>query len=227
MRVFEDRRDAGRRLAAALADEPGLAGVRRRGPGGALQRVVVLAIPGGGLPVGAEVARALDAEFDIVVVRKLRTPQNPELGFGAVASDGHVEIDQELVHRLRLTPEQISAEIDDRRQLIGRRLELYRSVTPPVDLVGALVIVVDDGIATGGTAREACALARRMGAERVVLAVPVAPRRTAAGFASAADRVLVLTEPAEFLAVGRAYKDFGQLDDASSLEVLRELAAGN
>ncbi|MGH8895787.1 MAG: phosphoribosyltransferase [Egibacteraceae bacterium] len=216
--VFQDRYDAGRRLATALADDAGLAGG---------QRLVVLAIPRGGLPVGAEVARALDAEFDVVVVRKLRTPQNPELGFGAVGSDGHVEIDQQLVRRLRLTQEQIRAEIEDRRQLIERRLELYRSVTPAVDLAGALVIVVDDGIATGATAREACALARRMGAARVVLAVPVAPWRTAAEFASAADRVLVLNEPAEFFAVGQAYKDFGQLDDASSLEVLRELAARN
>jgi putative phosphoribosyl transferase len=215
MRVFEDRRDAGRQLAAALVDDPGLKGDHR---------VVVLAIPRGGLPVGAEVARAIGAEFDVVVVRKLRTPQNPELGFGAVSSDGHVEIDQDLVQRLQLTQEQIRAEIDDRLRLIEQRLALYRSVAPPVDLTGALVIVADDGIATGATAREACALARRMGAVRVVLAAPVAPPRAAIELASAADHVLILCEPEEFIAVGQVYENFSQLDDASGLELLRELA---
>lgn len=213
--MFEDRRDAGRRLASVLAADEGLAGGHHR--------VVVLAIPRGGLPVGAEIARALGAEFDVVVVRKLRTPQNPELGFGAISSDGRVEIDQQLVQRLGLTQDQIRAEVDDRRQLIEQRLERYRNVAPAVNLAGALVIVVDDGIATGGTARQACALARRMGADRIVLAVPVAPRRAAAELASAADRVLVLIQPADFLAVGQAYRDFGQLDEASSLELFREV----
>jgi putative phosphoribosyl transferase len=215
MDVFEDRRDAGRRLAAALAAEDGLLTNA--------ERVVVLAIPRGGLPVGAEVARELNAAFDVVVVRKLRTPQNPELGFGAVGSDGHVDIDQAMVSRLGLTEEQVQREIEDRRRVIGRRLELYRSVAPAVDLNGATVIVVDDGIATGGTAREACNLARRLGAATVVLAVPVAPPGAADELRQAADRVVVLSEPAEFLAVGQAYKEFSQLDDDASLEVLREL----
>lgn len=213
MKVFEDRRDAGRRLAAALVDDDLVA---------TAQRVVVLAIPRGGLPVGAEVAQALGAEFDVVVVRKLRTPHNPELGFGAVGPDGHVEIDQDLVERLGLTDEQIESEVKDRQRAITRRLALYRSVIPSVDLAGALAVVVDDGIATGGTARQACALARRLGAARVVLAVPVAPRRASVELGDAADRVLVLSEPAEFLAVGQAYKDFSQLDDPTTLEVLRE-----
>lgn len=217
MRVFEDRRDAGRRLAAVLGDDPALRGS---------DRVVVLAVPRGGLPVGAEVARVHGAEFDIVVVRKLRAPQNPELGFGAVGSDGHAEIDEDLVQQLRLTPGQVRAEIQDRRRLIEQRLERYRGVVPAVDLAGALVIVVDDGIATGGTAREACALARRMGAAQVVLAVPVAPQGAAAEFTTAADRVVVLVEPPEFFAVGQVYREFGQLDDASTLEILRELARG-
>jgi putative phosphoribosyl transferase len=219
MDVFEDRRDAGRRLAAVLA-----AG---NGPVNGAERVVVLAIPRGGLPVGVEVARELGAAFDVVVVRKLRTPQNPELGFGAVGSDGHVDIDRSLVRRLGLTEDQIRREIENRQRVIDTRLQLYRSVAPPVDLSGAVVIVVDDGIATGGTAREACNLARRLGAERVVLAVPVAPPGAADELSQAADEVVVLSEPAEFLAVGQAYKEFDQLDDESSLDVLRELVGGS
>ena len=215
MDIFEDRRDAGRQLAEVLRRDEVLRGD---------QRLVVLAIPRGGLPVGVEVARALDAAFDVVVVRKLRTPQNPELGFGAVGCDGHVDIDQEMVARLGLTEDQIKAEIENRRALIGHRLELFRSVAPAVDLDGATAIVVDDGIATGGTAREACKLARRLGAATVILAVPVAPPGAADELRQAADRVIVLSEPAEFLAVGQAYKEFGQLDDEASLEALREFA---
>jgi putative phosphoribosyl transferase len=215
MKVFEDRRDAGRQLAALLAKEERLAEGRP---------LVVLAIPRGGLPVGAEVARALGAAFDIVVVRKLRTPQNPELGFGALGSDGNVELDEAIISRLGLDEEEIQAEIEDRRRVIASRLALFRSVTPAVDLRDATVIVVDDGIATGGTARQACHLARRMGAARVVLAVPVAPPHIAEEFTEVADRVLVLSEPAEFLAVGQAYKEFDQLDDEASLDVLREFS---
>jgi predicted phosphoribosyltransferase len=213
MEVFEDRQDAGRRLAEALRADPDVA------DGGA--RVVVLAIPRGGLPVGAEVARALGAEFDVVVVRKLRSPHNPELGYGAVGPDGLVELDEELVERLGLSQEQIDGEITDRREAVHRRLEMYRSVAPAVPLDGAVVVVVDDGVATGATARQACAVARRAGAERVVLATPVAPPEALDELADAADRVVVLSKPPEFLAVGQVYRDFEQLDDESVLDALR------
>ncbi|MGH8907407.1 MAG: phosphoribosyltransferase [Egibacteraceae bacterium] len=215
MKIFEDRREAGRQLAALLAQDEALAHGRR---------LVVLAIPRGGLPVGVEVARVLGAAFDVAVVRKLRTPQNPELGFGAVDSDGYVEIDEAMVSRLGLSEEEIQVEIEDRQRVIASRLALFRSVVPAVDLRDAAVIVVDDGIATGGTARQACHLARRLGAAWVVLAVPVAPPRVADEFAEAADRVVVLSEPAEFIAVGQAYKEFDQLDDEASMDVLREFS---
>lgn len=217
MDVFEDRRDAGRHLAETLSGD---AAIRDAG------RVVVLGIPRGGVPVGAEVARALGAAFDVVVVRKLRTPHNSEMGFGAVGPDGHVEIDQSLVDRLGLTAEQIEAEISDRRAAVERRLETYRSVAPQVELADAVVVVVDDGIATGGTARQACALARRSGAAHVLLAAPVAPQHAAEDLADAADRIVVLSQPAEFLAVGQAYRDFAQLDDETTLDVLRAAVKG-
>lgn len=215
MRVFEDRREAGRLLADALKDHGMLSGP---------SRVVVLAIPRGGLPVGAEVARALGAEFDVVVVRKLRSPHNPELGFGAVAADGHVEIDKELIAELGLTGAQIEDEVADRTEAVRRRLELYREAVPAVDLDGATVVVVDDGIATGGTAREACLMARRGGAAGVLLASPVAPRQVVEELREVADAIVVLSFPAEFLAVDQAYRAFPQLDDADAVATLADAA---
>lgn len=211
MTVFEDRREAGRLLAEALRSDGGLEGA---------ERIVVLAIPRGGIPVGVEVARALDAEFDVVVVRKLRSPNNQELGFGAVAGDGHVELDEDLVAELGLTRQQVDEEVSDRTAAVERRLELYRGIAHPADLAGAVVVVVDDGIATGSSARQACLVARRAGASRVVLAVPVAPREVAQDLREVADEVVVLTSPAEFLAVDQAYREFAQLDDDAALAVL-------
>ncbi len=167
MTVFENRREAGRQLAAALRDHPALQGA---------DPLVVLAIPRGGLPVGAEVAAELRAAFDVAVVRKLRSPHNQELAFGSVGADGHVDVDDEAVAELGLTDEQVRAEIADREDAVRRRVDLFRGVAPAVDLEGATVVVVDDGIATGGSARQACQLARRGEAATVVLAVPVAPR---------------------------------------------------
>lgn len=217
MHVFEDRRDAGRQLASQLATHPAVAGT---------ERVVVLAVPRGGLPVAVEVAVALGAEWDVVVVRKLRSPHNPELGFGAIGSDGHVEVNHELVGRIGITEEQVQAEVDNRKQEVARRLELYRSVRPPAELDGATVIVTDDGIATGGTIREACMLARRQGAARIVLAAPVGPPGIERGLADAADDIVVLSQPAEFLAVGQAYRDFAQLDDEAIVRLLEEVGQG-
>jgi putative phosphoribosyl transferase len=215
MQVFDNRGEAGRELASTLADHPAVIGA---------ERLVILAVPRGGLPVGAEVAQVLNAELDVVVARKLRTPHNPELGFGAVGADGHVEVDHVTVERLGITQEQLDTEIADRREAVQRRLALYRSVASPVDLRGAVVVVVDDGIATGGTARQACALARRGGAAVVILAVPVAPVDTADRLADAADDIVVLSSPAEFLGVSQTYAEFEQLDDEAAVAALRSVS---
>ncbi len=211
MTVFENRREAGRQLAAALRDHPALQGA---------DPLVVLAIPRGGLPVGAEVAAELRAAFDVAVVRKLRSPHNQELAFGSVGADGHVDVDDEAVAELGLTDEQVRAEIADREDAVRRRVDLFRGVAPAVDLEGATVVVVDDGIATGGSARQACQLARRGEAATVVLAVPVAPRGIADELAGVADAVVVLSSPAEFLAVDQAYREFGEIDDEDALAAL-------
>jgi putative phosphoribosyl transferase len=215
MTTFADRRDAGRRLGEQLSGEPVLA---------AASRVAVLGIPRGGLPVGAEVARALGGELDVVVVRKLRVPHHQELGFGAIGPDGRPELDESLISRVGLSPEQIDAEIADRREAVEERLRMYRRAAPEVALPGAAAVVVDDGIATGGTARQACAAAARLGADPVVLAVPVGPPSATSELADAADRVVVLSQPPGFVAVGQAYRDFGQLTDDDVMAVLREAA---
>jgi len=211
MTVFENRREAGRQLAAALRDHPALQDA---------DPVVVLAIPRGGLPVGAEVAAELGAAFDVAVVRKLRSPHNQELDFGSVGADGHVDVDLGAVAELGLTDEQVRAEVADREAAVRRRVDLFRGVAPAVDLEGATVVVVDDGIATGGSARQACQLARRGGAATVVLAVPVAPRGIDGELADVADAVVVLSSPAEFLAVDQAYREFGEIDDDDALAAL-------
>ncbi len=212
--IFEDRDEAGQRLAEALT---GLEQLERA------ERVVVLGVPRGGIPVGVRVALLLDVPFDVVVVRKLRSPHNPELGFGAVGPGGHVEVEQTLVERLGLSSAEVEQEIADRNAAVAARLAVYRNVVPAVALTGATVIVVDDGIATGSTARQACSWARRAGATVIVLAVPVAPAGVADELVEDVEEVLVLSEPSEFLAVGQAYRDFEQLDDQAGVEALEEL----
>ena len=209
--IFTDRSEAGRRLAEALAREPAVAEA---------EHVVVLAVPRGGLPVGVEVARGLDAPLDVAVARTLRSPHDPEVPIGVVGGDGHVEVDDDAVARLGLDADAVAREVAQRRERVARRLAVYREALEPVEIEGAVAVVVDDGAASGVTARHACALARRAGAGTVVLGLPVAPEGAAERFADVADRVVVLTEPAEFLAVGQAYQDVPQLDDEAALSVL-------
>lgn len=212
MQIFADRSDAGRELGARL---------RHVACVGESDRAVVLAIPRGGLPVGAEVARELGAPLDVAVIRKLRSPANPELGYGAIDADGHVEIDQEMVERLGISRSEIDEEIADRSAVVRQRLELYREATGRPDMLGACVIVVDDGIATGGTARQACAFARRAGARTVVVAAPVGPADAVDRLADVADEVVVLVHPAEFLSVSQAYEDFSTLDDEAAVAAVK------
>ena len=217
MTVFEDRKDAGRQLAEELAGHPLLSDDAR---------VVVLAIPRGGLPVGAQVARRLGAALDVAVVRPLRSPHNSELSYGAVGADGHVDLDEELVAELGLSEEQVQREVADRSESVRRRLAMYRQSTPEVELDGAVAVVVDDGIASGGTATQACLFARRAGASKVLLAVPVAPAAIVEELRDVADALVVLSEPEEFMNVDQAYKTFTHVDDGDATGVLVALSDG-
>ncbi len=203
---FEDRIDAGQRLAKALTAFSGTS-------------TVVLAIPRGGVVVGEIVARALGASLDVVVPRKIGAPGNPELGIGAVAPGIRV-LDETMVRALDVSEEYLEREVASQEAEIERRLRVYRSGRPPVDVRGKTTIVVDDGVATGGTAVAALRWARAQGASRVVLAVPVAPVQSLARLEGEADEVIVLSAPSPFFAVGEWYRKFGQTSDPEVIEAL-------
>ena len=197
---FVDRRDAGRQLATAL--------VRRR-----LDDPVVIALPRGGVPIAAEVAARLDAPLDVLIVRKVGWPPQPELGVGAVGEGGFEVYNQRLIADLGLAPGELARVTAAERSEVERRARRYRGDRPPVPVEGRTAIVVDDGLATGFTARVAVDVlrARRPGA--IVLAVPVAPPETVESLRHHVDDLVCLRTPANFRAIGRWYADFGQVRD--------------
>ena len=204
---FVDRADAGRRLAHAL--------LRYRG-----QDVVVLGLPRGGVPVAFEVAAALGAPLDVLVVRKLGVPFQPELGMGAIGEDGIRVISERVVAAAGVSEADIArVEVTERAEL-ERRARRFRGDRPRVALTGRTAIVVDDGIATGSTARAACHVARAHGAARVVLAAPVAPSGAEEEFQQDADEVVFLETPEVFWAIGQFYADFAQTPDADVVALL-------
>jgi putative phosphoribosyl transferase len=204
---FRDRVDAGERLGEALA-------------GRVAPPTVVLGVPRGGVIVAAAVGRILRSPVDVVVPKKLAAPGNPELGLGAVAPGVRV-LDERLVSELRVTPEYLEHEIESQEREIARREDAYRKGRRPVDVEGKLAIVVDDGVATGGTAVAACRWARKAGAARVILAVPVAPRQARAMLEREADQLVVLATPDPFYAVGQWYRDFDQVSDQEVVSLLQ------
>lgn len=171
-----------------------------------------------------EVARALGAPLDVIVVRKLGVPFQPELGLGAVGEDGIRVINPEILRTARVTEEEMAAAEERERAEVLARARRFRPDRPPVDLAGRTVVVVDDGIATGGTARAACEVARARGAARVILAVPVGAPETIARLHEDADEVIGLEAPAAFWAIGAWYTDFTQVADEQVVELLRRAA---
>jgi len=208
---FQDRRDAGRQLGRRMAP---LAG---RG-------VVVLGLPRGGVPVAAEVARAMGAPLDVILVRKLGVPDRPELAMGAVGEDGVLVVNDDVLQVGRIDGATF-ADVERReRAELDRRARHLRGDRARVPLEGRTAVVVDDGVATGATARAACAVARAHGAARVVLAVPVGSPRALREMAPGVDEVVCLESPQRFSAVGQAYADFRPTEDEEVLELLRRPA---
>ena len=208
---FLDRADAGRRLAGKL--------MRLRGAG-----IVVLGLPRGGIPVAFEVAQALNAVLDVIVVRKVGLPIQPELAMGAIGEDGVRIVNQYVVIGERITESEFIRVEERERVELERRARRFRGDRPRAPLAGRTAVIVDDGIATGSTARAACQVARAHGAARVVLAVPVAPRAAIPGLSSVADEVVCLETPDRFMAIGQWYGDFSQTTDEEVVALLRRAA---
>lgn len=204
--LFVDRADAGRRLSAILEDLVG-------------RPVVVLGIPRGGVEVAGAVAAALGAPLDVVVPRKIGAPGNPELGLGAVA-EGVEVLDDRLIRLLGVDHEYLALEIDRQRREIARRVAAYRGSRAPTPIADRIAVVVDDGVATGGTAVAALRWARAQGASTVILAVPVAPPEAVRRLEREADEVRALYTPENFVAVGQWYEDFPQVPDERVMAVL-------
>jgi len=210
---FPDRVEAGRKLGLALLHLKD-------------EKPIVLALPRGGVPVAFAVAKALEAPLDVVLVRKIGAPNQPELGLGAVVDGAasRLVLNEELVQLVR--PGQLYLEAEEKRQLaeIERRRALYRPGRAPASVAGRTVIVVDDGIATGGTMKAVLLALRSSGVRRLVLAVPVAPADTLEELSPLADEVVCLMTPEPFYAVGSHYRDFTQTTDAEVVDLLDRAA---
>lgn len=207
--MFADRVDAGRRLAAELSSTDAVP-----------DDAVVLGLPRGGVVVAAEVAAALHRPLDVIVIRKLGAPGHRELAMGAIGEDGQRVLDDDIVRKIGASGEDIAEiEAEERRELDARVARLRRGRPRPT-LAGRTALVVDDGVATGSSARIACTVARGLGASRVVLAVPVAPAATVRNFPEA-DDVIVVERPRHFYAVGAHYRDFSPVSDAEVIALLK------
>lgn len=206
MGTFENRADAGRQLGLRLAHLHG-------------QEPVVLGLPRGGVPVASEVAAALDAPLDVIVVRKLGVPIQPELAMGAIGEDGGYVLDQRVLSSVKVKQDELQAVEQKERALLNERVARLRAGRSRIDLNGRIAVVVDDGIATGSTARVACSIARKLGAARVVLAVPVASADVLATLTEP-DEVVCLATPWQLTAVGRHYLDFSPTGDDEVVRLL-------
>jgi len=206
---FADRVEAGRRLGEELRD---------RGFGD--DDGIVLGIPRGGVVTAAEVARVLGLPLDVALARKVGAPGNPELAIGAVGPDGGAVIDEELAQRVGANEEWRARAVEAEQREVAERQRRFRDDRPPLEVTGRLVIVVDDGVATGATAVAVGRWLAGAGARRRVLAVPVAPPQTAERLAHAYDDVCVVATPSSFFAVGEFYVDFRQVTDDEVRELL-------
>lgn len=212
---FRDRTEAGRVLAERLTQYTGR------------EDVVVLALPRGGVPVAYEVAQALDAPLAVFVARKLGVPGYPELAMGAIASGGSVVLDEGLVRRIGVSPQQLQKVVTDEADEVARREELYRVDGGLPDLEGKTVILVDDGLATGATMRAAALALREQNPAKVVVAVPVAAEETCRQFEDVVDEVVCVVTPRPFYAVGQWYEDFDQTTDDEVRELLTQSRSGS
>ena len=211
--IFADRSDAGRRLAREL---------QRFGP----EKPVILGLARGGVPIGCEIALALHAPLDVLLVRKIGVPWQPELAAGAIVDGSRLDrvIDQNLVAMLSIPEDYLEKEMARQAKEIERRRKVYFRDRQPIEIAGRSVIVTDDGIATGSSMRAVLLALRRRNPARLILAVPVAPPDSIASLAGEADQIVCLATPAEFGAISMFYEDFHQVEDAEVVACLDRAA---
>ncbi|MFA7080620.1 MAG: phosphoribosyltransferase [Candidatus Bathyarchaeia archaeon] len=212
MVYFSDRKDAGKQLASALTDF-------------SFKEGMVLAIPRGGVVVGYEIASALNFKLDVIVPRKIGTPDNPELAIGAVTEDGTMILDDSLIMYLGVSNDYIYQESERQKQEIRRRQNFYRQGVSEPEIKDKNVIVVDDGIATGYTMKAALASVRNRGAATLTVAIPVGPPSTIKELKHQADNIVCLYTPEYFQAIGQFYSDFSQTTDEEVIELLKNRKA--
>ncbi len=207
--IFHDRTIAGQMLAKKL-------GYLKD------QKIVVLGLPRGGVPVAFQVAQELDAPLDVIVVRKLGVPYQPELAMGAVGEGGVVIRNEEVIRMANIGADDFAKAQARENDEVSSRSTRFREGRSPISLKSRIALIVDDGIATGSTAQAACDVARALGAEKVMLAVPVGSREAVSALASKADEVVCLDIPNNFFAVGEWYEDFSPVSDEEVVELLRK-----
>ena len=208
--MFRDRLEAGERLAEVLSDYRG-------------ERVAVIAIPRGGVEVGYAVAERFDSPLEVTVPRKIGSPMDPELAVGAVAEDGTIYVEEDVVRMLGVREDWIRVEAERELQEVRRRLELYRGGKPLPELREYVVLLVDDGIATGATIIATARFLRKLNPRRLVIAAPVAPPEVLPKLSREADDVRCVVTPTPFFAIGQFYQDFSQLDDSKVIEYLSKV----
>lgn len=207
--IFLDRPTAGRKLAQRLTYLKN-------------KDAVVLGLPRGGVPIASEVAKEINAPLDVIVVRKLGVPSQPELAMGAVGEGGVVIRNDEVIRMANISAEQFAATLAREEKEVTERARRFRDGHSPVSLLGRVAVIIDDGIATGSTAQAACDVARALGAAKVILAVPVGSREAVNALAAKADEVISLEIPDNFFAVGQWYEDFSPVSDEDVIQLLRE-----
>jgi putative phosphoribosyl transferase len=208
MRRFRNREEAGRKLAEALASYR-------------TERPIILALPRGGVPVGYEIARALAAPLDVWVVRKVGVPFRPELGMGAVSEGGEVYLSRDIVDYAGLSEEELAQACERKLREVEERVRIFRGGGPAPALRDRTVIIVDDGIATGGTTRAAIRAVRAQQPSKVILAVPVASPDVVQALSQEVDRVVCLLTPEDLYAIGMWYDDFTQVSDEAVVALLQ------
>jgi putative phosphoribosyl transferase len=212
-RFLKDRADAGVQLARKLGQYRDMR-----------DEAIVLGLPRGGMVIGYQVARELRLPMDMIVSRKIGCPGHEEYAVGALAQDGSVELDKGTLRMLSLTEADLQPTIDKERREAQRRMKLYRGDRPPLDLTGKIAILVDDGIATGSTAKSSLRMLQKSNCKKVVLAVPVMPADRVSAFASMVDELVFVQAPRDFHAVGQFYERFDQTEDEEVLDLMRRNA---